>query len=89
MTLPTDKLLHLSAGYVISSGSTAVLRYNGVKNAELYGIGIGFAAGVIKELTDAHPDPADAYATFVGSVIGGVVITMPINGKKRNSKGGN
>jgi len=89
MTLPTDKLLHLSAGYVISSGTTATLRYHGVKNPELWGIAAGFAAGIVKELVDDRPDPADAFSTMVGSVIGAAVITIPLNGKKRASKRSN
>ena len=88
-TIPTDKLLHLSAGYVISTTTTATLHYHGVKNPELWGIAAGFAAGIIKEIIDDRPDPADAYATMIGSVIGGALITIPINGKKRTCKRGN
>ena len=88
-TIATDKLLHLSAGYVISTGTTATLRYHGVKNPELWGIAAGFAAGIIKEVIDTRPDPADAYATMWGAMIGGVVITMPIHGKDKNSRRGN
>ena len=88
-TIPTDKLLHLSAGYVISSSTTAILHNKGVKDAELCGIAAGFAAGIIKELIDDRPDPVDAYATMVGSVIGAAIITIPINGKSRDSKRGN
>ena len=87
-TTPTDKLLHLSAGYVISSGTTAILHNKGVKNPELWGIAAGFAAGIIKELIDDRPDPVDAYATMVGSVVGAAIITIPINGKSRHSKRG-
>jgi len=81
-------MLHLSAGYVISTGTTAVLYNHGVKDADLWGIAAGFAAGIIKELIDDRPDPADAYATMVGAVIGAAIITIPINGKGRHSKRG-
>ena len=87
-TIATDKLLHLSAGYVISTTTTATLHHYGVKDPELWGIAAGFAAGIIKEIIDDRPDPVDAYATMVGSVIGAAIITIPINGKGRYSKRG-
>lgn len=86
-TIPTDKLLHLSAGYVISTTTTATLHHYGVKDPELWGIAVGFAAGIIKEIIDDRPDPIDVYATIIGLVIG-AVITIPINGKSRYSKRG-
>ena len=87
-TIATDKLLHLSAGYVISTTTTSTLHHYGVKDPELWGIAAGFAAGIIKEIIDDRPDPIDAYATMVGSVIGAAVITIPINGKNKYSKRG-
>lgn len=85
-TIPTDKMLHFGAGYVIASGTAAALHYRGVKNADLWGLGAGVAAGVIKELIDDRPDPADAYATMWGAFAGAVVISIPINNERRNDK---
>jgi hypothetical protein len=81
-----DKMLHFSAGYIISTAATASLHHRGVRNSELWGIAAGFAAGILKELVDDRPDPADAYATMIGSVIGAAVISIPINEKNRHSK---
>jgi hypothetical protein len=80
--IPQDKLLHFSAGYIVSTGVTAFADKKGYKNPELYGLFAGFAAGIIKELIDTNPDPMDAYFTMWGSSVGCAIITIPINNKK-------
>ena len=85
-TIPPDKMLHFGAGYVIASGTAAALHYRGVKNADLWGLGAGVAAGVIKELIDDRADPADAYATMWGALVGSIVISIPIHNEKRYDK---
>lgn len=87
-TIPTDKILHFGAGYVIASGTAAVLHYRGVRNADLWGLGAGMAAGVVKELIDNQADPSDAYATFWGAAVGAVVISIPIYDTKRSRRVG-
>lgn len=81
-----DLLLHAAAGYTISSSVTAVLHRNGVRNAELYGVTAGFAAGVLKEVYDQNQggyfDAADMYYTMAGSVIGAAISTVLIEGAK-------
>jgi len=81
-----DLLLHAAAGYTISSSVTAVLHRNGVRNAELYGVTAGFAAGVGKEIYDqkrgGYFDPADMYYTMAGTVIGAAISTVLIEGAR-------
>ncbi len=78
--------MHLGAGYIIATGTAAALHYRGVRNADLWGFGAGVAAGVIKELIDDRPDPADAYATMWGAMVGSIIISIPIYNEKRYDK---
>lgn len=86
--IPTDKMLHFGAGYIIATGTAAALHYRGVRNADVWGFGAGVAAGVIKELIDDRPDPADAYATMWGALAGSIVISIPIYDNKRSYRMG-
>lgn len=84
--VPTDKVLHFTIGHIITTGSSAAFHQLGVENAHWYGLGVGIAAGIVKEMIDAKADPNDAYATFAGAITGAVVIYIPIRDDRRKKK---
>lgn len=84
--VPTDKVLHFTIGNIITTSSAAALNQFGVENAHWYGLGVGVAAGIIKEVIDTKADPNDAYATFAGAAVGAVVIYIPIRREKKKKR---
>ena len=79
-TIQQDKMLHFSACYIISSGSTTLLSYKYTKNEAMWiGMGIGVGVGVAKEIYDVkhgHSDMNDIYADIFGAVVGAVVVRI-------------
>jgi uncharacterized protein YfiM (DUF2279 family) len=81
--IPQDKLLHLSAGYVISSAVSAVVYDNtkDKKKAIIAGLCIAVIAGGIKEIYDVkhgQPEWNDLAADVAGAVLGVVTIRIAI-----------
>tara|TARA_R110000737_G_scaffold48459_2_gene68911 strand:- start:120 stop:422 length:303 start_codon:yes stop_codon:yes gene_type:complete len=81
--VPQDKLLHLSAGYVISSTVSAVVYDNtkDKKRAIVAGLCIAVIAGGIKEIYDVkhgQPEWNDLAADVAGAVLGVVTIRIAI-----------
>jgi hypothetical protein len=67
-TIPTDKILHLSAGFTIAIVLSFVV-------GPMIGVAAGAAAGVAKEVYDKYIkkttfDFFDMFATIIGSVLG-------------------
>lgn len=74
----TDKLLHFSAGYGISTVVTGVTN----KHAVWYGIGSSVVIGAGKEIYDIKNGVVDGM-DFVATVVGGVVGSYVIYGVKK------
>ena len=82
-----DKLLHASAGFVISSVTSSLLQHYNVKHATLIGFGIGSCVGIGKEIYDKYSrtgdaDPKDAFATIGGAILGSLTVRFSLNKKK-------
>lgn len=76
--LQTDKQLHFAAGYVISTTMAACLDGSDIKHAEWWGVAVGVAAGIYKEVVlDRKGDVKDFYATAIGAAVGGVTMRIP------------
>ena len=79
-TIPQDKILHLSACYVISSGTTSLLSYKYSKKKAMWiGFGLGVGVGVAKELYDircGEADVRDIYFDIIGAGLGSFVVTI-------------
>lgn len=81
--LAQDKQLHMSACYVASS-ITSALVYRKTKDktkATVYGFGIAMLAGVIKEVYDinhGHSDINDILANTIGASLGVVTIRITL-----------
>ena len=78
--LPEDKLLHLSATYVIASTTTSLVscKYS-KKQAFWIGVATGTAIGVGKELYDikhGNPEWGDLGADVVGALLGSFTVTI-------------
>jgi glycopeptide antibiotics resistance protein len=79
-TIPQDKMLHLSACYVISSTSTSFLSYKYPKKKAMWiGFGLGVGVGITKEVYDikfGDADINDLYFDIIGAGLGAVVVTI-------------
>jgi uncharacterized protein YfiM (DUF2279 family) len=79
-TIPQDKMLHFSACYIISSGSSTLLSYKYSKNKSMWiGFGLGVSVGIAKEIYDinhGHSDMKDIYADILGAAAGAVVVRI-------------
>ena len=79
-TIPQDKMLHFSACYIISSGSSTLLSYKYTKKQAMWmGIGLGISVGIAKEVYDikhGHSDINDIYADILGATMGAVVVRI-------------
>ena len=79
-TIPQDKMLHFSACYIISSGSSTLLSYKYTERQAMWmGIGLGVSVGIAKEVWDikhGHSDMNDIYADVLGAVAGAVVVRI-------------
>ena len=78
--IPEDKLLHLSASYVIASTTTSLVscKYS-KKQAFWIGVATGTAVGVGKELYDikhGNPEWGDLGADVVGALLGSFTVTI-------------
>tara|TARA_R110000772_G_scaffold382_5_gene1388 strand:- start:6642 stop:7028 length:387 start_codon:yes stop_codon:yes gene_type:complete len=78
-----DKLLHLSAGYVITSTTVLALRAKGmpIEKAMGWGFGSAFVIGLGKELYDNSKsgnkfDEEDLLTTMLGSLVSNVTIAI-------------
>jgi len=78
--IPQDKLLHLSASYVIASGTTSLVSYKvSKKKAFWIGVTMGTLVGVGKELYDikhGNPEWGDLGADVVGAFLGSLTVTL-------------
>ena len=81
--LPQDKQLHISATYMLSASTTALV-YNKThykKKATIYGLIIPMVAGVAKEIYDinhGNSDVNDILANSIGSYLGVVTIRITL-----------
>ena len=79
-TIPQDKLLHLSACYVVSSSTTSLLSYKYPKKKAMWiGFGVGVGVGIAKEIYDikyGSSDMNDIYADIIGAGLGAIVVTI-------------
>ena len=83
-----DKQLHMGGTYVISSiaSSYTLNKTNDKRKALLVGIVAGITAGLAKEIYDikyGNPDLADLAADAIGATTGALVITIPLERKRR------
>jgi VanZ family protein len=85
----SDRLLHASAGYVITASTTGVL-YNFTDQdwiAEVVGLMIGISAGIAKEAWDygqgRQPEFYDGLATGLGSVAATVTIRLTVHADRK------
>ena len=76
---PTDVQLHIGATYIISSVATSYMlnKTCDKQKAIMFGIGVGLAAGVIKELADKRIQNKDLAGNLLGSIAGSIVVTIP------------
>ena len=78
--IPQDKMLHLSACYVVSSSTTSLLSYKySKKKARWIGFGLGVGVGIAKELYDikcGDADITDIYFDIIGAGLGSFVVTI-------------
>jgi len=78
--IPEDKLLHLSATYVISSTTTSLVSYKYPKKQAFWiGVAAGTLVGVGKELYDikhGNPEWGDLGADVVGALLGSFTVTI-------------
>ena len=86
--LEHDKQLHIGGTYIISSATSSYVlnKTDNRSKALLIGFSVGFASGLAKEIWDINhgtPDLADLAADVIGSALGSVVVTIPLQ-RKRN-----
>lgn len=80
-TISQDKLLHLSAGYVIGSTTTSIV-YNITEDRRksfIYGVAASVIIGSLKEVYDikhGDPDLEDWGYDIVGGLLGSVTIVV-------------
>jgi VanZ family protein len=85
----SDRLLHASAGYVITGTSTALLYQVTDQDwiAEVVGLMIGISAGIAKEAWDygqgRQPEFYDGLATGLGSVAATVTIRLTVHADRK------
>jgi len=79
-TIPQDKMLHFSACYIVSSGSSTLLSYKYSKKKAMWiGFGLGVSVGIAKEVYDikhGHSDMKDIYADILGAAAGALVVRI-------------
>ena len=75
----TDVQLHIGATYIISSVATSYMlnKTCDKQKSIMFGIGVGLAVGVIKELTDKKIQNKDLTGNLIGSIAGSIVVTIP------------
>jgi uncharacterized protein YfiM (DUF2279 family) len=81
-----DKQLHFAGTALITTSTAGYLHWHGVKkhHAAMSGIAAGIAAGLVKELLiDKKYDARDMKANIAGCAVGGVVMVIPINKKRK------
>ena len=81
--IPTDKQLHISATYIISSTTTTYIfhKTNNKKKAMWIGFATGMTIGIAKEIYDikhGNSEYGDILADIVGSSMGCFIITIPL-----------
>ena len=81
--IPTDKQLHISATYIISSTTTTYVfhKTNNKKKAIWIGFATGMTIGIAKEIYDikhGNSEYGDILADIVGSSMGCFIITIPL-----------
>ena len=86
--LEHDKQLHIGGTYIISSATSSYVlnKTDNRSKALLIGFGVGFTAGLAKEIWDinyGNPSVEDLVADAIGSALGSVVVTIPLQ-RKRN-----
>ena len=78
--IPQDKLLHLSASYVIASATTSLVSYKYPKKKAFWiGVATGTLVGIGKELCDikhGNPEWGDLGADVVGALLGSFTVTI-------------
>lgn len=83
--IKTDKLLHLSAGYVLGSYGTVIADRLGSKRPAFWGIAAATIISVAKEFYDhrygGNVEVIDATMGVVGGVFGASVVMIPINNR--------
>lgn len=79
----TDTLLHLSAGFVITTISTSLLSAWAGRFALLIGIALAMFIGIGKEWYDKHKggpfDAKDLWADFMGALLAAVALGWMMN----------
>lgn len=78
--LPTDKMLHFSAGYIICTSAGSLSYHLNSKYPVTVGVSLGVAAGVGKEVRDYYTygqfDVFDLMFTAEGVIFGGTCIKV-------------
>jgi hypothetical protein len=82
-----DDYAHAAAGYIVASGASGIASYYELKRPFLYGIGSAVVVGALKEgydsLGNGTPEFQDFWMTFMGGILGSVVIEIPLSTKKK------
>jgi len=87
----TDKLLHVSAGYVTGASITAIADSFGSKNAYIWGIAGSALVGIGKEYYDYQTESGDVemldgWSTILGGILGAITVQIPISNKNAKSE---
>ena len=87
-----DKQLHAAAGFVISSGTYAIVKQQtgSKKKAFIWSLAASTLAGIGKEVYDSQthgePDFGDALATTLGGAVGTFTIHIILDKKRKKTK---